>query len=854
MTTYAFDPTTTDQSVDWDDATIWAGGVVPNGADADVEFPIVYFNGSPYTYFVGIASGESVAVRSVALDDYLELYGALSVSRDLTENAGAEIDILGGTLEFGSLVNNGFDIQGQGEVQSPGVLTNDSEIIGEGLTISVAGLVNSGSLLAASGDLTVEVNAGGFTNLVGSTLTGGTYQGGPAGSAGATLYLNVGAAITTIAADVVFDGGDIQSYDPSSGQYLSLLSTVDEIAASGVLSIESGAEDWGALTDHGVIAMQGGTLDSTGLRIAADGQVTGYGTIGSGLDDEGTIVTGLINAPTAIGDLAPATLTLAGPVTGAGVLEVCAGVPPTPSLPGEEFQNPGVLSTLELGAAASPNVTFANNAGMLRLDDPTQFTGAIQPSGWGDQITLAGVSFSAITGLAFVGGGDGGTLTLSEADESLSLDFTGEFVAANFALAAGPVTLSTLPPTVVITVVAAPAGNYVDTAVDLEALSAGQISALAGEGVAALVAGDASVAYDSAQTAAIVAAGLSLGAPAGDFASETFADGSSEVFEFGAGGELSALVTTEPGGASNAYYYGPPGTIAGAAYADLDMAFAANGSPQSETFYDASGAVVASQSFAADGGYSLYVGGALLTRRTDHDDGAFDVEHCGAGGTVAGVAYANLDVEFSGPGHWIGAAYLDADGDVLATRTMSPNGGFTLEFGGVPIAVKTVDGDGAYQFSNLDPVTPALTSYQNDFAATGAELAHSFDTPAGTGGVNILGSGLEVWAASGEIGAAGGPLDFAFTPHADETYKFAAHAADDGTVFASGFGAATIKGFSAASGDFLDLSGLFGTFAAATSAITVVGADAVITDADHDTLTLVGVAPSSLIAANLGFG
>ena len=72
------------------------------------------------------------------------------------------------------------------------------EIVGQGLTVTAAGLNNAGELAAASGDLTVNITRGGFTNLSGSTLTGGTYLATYSGN----LFLNVGGVIAVDAAKI----------------------------------------------------------------------------------------------------------------------------------------------------------------------------------------------------------------------------------------------------------------------------------------------------------------------------------------------------------------------------------------------------------------------------------------------------------------------------------------------------------------------------------------------------------------------------------------------------------------------------------------------------------------------------
>jgi hypothetical protein len=60
MTTYTFQPPTTNQFVDWSDPTVWPGGVVPDDPSAEVVFPVVTLSGGGTdNSFVSIASAES---------------------------------------------------------------------------------------------------------------------------------------------------------------------------------------------------------------------------------------------------------------------------------------------------------------------------------------------------------------------------------------------------------------------------------------------------------------------------------------------------------------------------------------------------------------------------------------------------------------------------------------------------------------------------------------------------------------------------------------------------------------------------------------------------------------------------
>jgi len=60
MTTYAFIGKASSHSVNWNDPSVWAGGVFPNSSTADVVFPkITTSGGNIYTSFVTISNAQS---------------------------------------------------------------------------------------------------------------------------------------------------------------------------------------------------------------------------------------------------------------------------------------------------------------------------------------------------------------------------------------------------------------------------------------------------------------------------------------------------------------------------------------------------------------------------------------------------------------------------------------------------------------------------------------------------------------------------------------------------------------------------------------------------------------------------
>ena len=139
--------------------------------------------------------------------------------------------------------------------------------------------------------------------------------------------------------------------------------------------------------------------------------------------------------------------------------------------------------------------------------------------------------------------------------------------------------------------------TIVDSAADLMALTPQQISQLAGLGVTRLASNDASVVFNAAQSDAIVAAHMTLGAPANDYALEHF-DTKSVRYRFDGDGFLAWRVTTSGAQIDTLVFH--PGAIAGEAYKSYDVR-SVGGQRQSVFFYGAGGALVATETFPAAG-------------------------------------------------------------------------------------------------------------------------------------------------------------------------------------------------------------------------------------------------------------
>jgi hypothetical protein len=454
--TYTFKPKLTTQSVFWHDPLIWIGGVVPNSANADVVIPAgIPLPAGGARSDIALSTSEAFTIASLDMfQERLMLDGQLTVegTARLRENAtiagsgqfgwatgtlnsgslvneGA-IFLANGTLTVGSLLNEGAGIQASGVISVSGLLTNETSIDGRnlngaGLTVTASSLVNNGTLSASSGTFSVTVAAGGFANLSGSTLTSGAYV-----AYEGILKFNVGSLIETNATTITLGGaGDIFSYDSTSGLYVSIESSLHSIAASGTLSLSRHAFEWGALSVDGVLTLSDhATLLADHLTVGTGGRITATGVIQAPIENSGIIEAS-----------AGERLVIAGPVTGSGKVVIGPG----------QYVVPGIVGSsafLELSGAFSQAVVFSSELGTLFIDDPASFTGSIAPVLAGrNVITLYGHAFSDLQSYSYTGDATGGVLVLHEASGTTSLNIVGNFNAGSFTFSAGPQAPSALP-------------------------------------------------------------------------------------------------------------------------------------------------------------------------------------------------------------------------------------------------------------------------------------------------------------------------------------------------------------------------------------------------------------------------
>jgi hypothetical protein len=457
MATFTFNPTTLTFARDWGDPTIWEGGVVPNAPTANVFFPVIESDGEPADFEVQILAGSEYSIASLTMNaDFLDVAGDLSVGGFVQLNPGSEIDMDDGILSAASVTIAGSDIQGPGQIDVTGLLDVQTEIVGSGLSIQAGSLDNQGSLIASSGNLSLTVATGGFSNLVDGVLTGGVYEANSD-----VLSLAVGGVVTTDAASIVLSGGTIEFKDPTTGLFAPIEATLSTIAANGALTIGEG-ENYvsGPLTDFGsLILTAGGEISPTELTVEPGGTLSGSGTVAGSIDNEGTIEASYLNSlfPDVSEDLV-----IDGNISGPGHLVIG----------GTSYAYFGIhfaAGEIELDGATAQDVVFDGGVGTLQLDQPTSFTGTISvpfvlppipsrvsytipPTPASFALILEGVSYPSVVSYAYSGDSAGGTLTVVTSGATYQYSFQGDFQTSDFSLRAGPQALSTLPPSLEITV------------------------------------------------------------------------------------------------------------------------------------------------------------------------------------------------------------------------------------------------------------------------------------------------------------------------------------------------------------------------------------------------------------------
>ena len=120
------------------------------------------------------------------------------------------------------------------------------------------------------------------------------------------------------------------------------------------------------------------------------------------------------------------------------------------------------------------------------------------------------------------------------------------------------------------------------------------------------------------------------------------------------------------------------GTFRGESYASLILDYSSTGFHDLTRYYDASGDLLASESFTTDGGDLIQVGGKTVERKVV------------ATGTFRGESYASLIFDYASTGFHDLTRYYDASGTLLASESFTSDGGDVIQVGGKTVERKVV--------------------------------------------------------------------------------------------------------------------------------------------------------------------
>lgn len=443
MTVYSLSSTLPANSfVDWTQTSLWSQGRAPDDSGAQV-----FFNDTARNYFVEIGAGEDISIGSFSLQsNHLVLDGALVSAGSVTVSPDSGIQIYGGTLSAQSLHLNGtpgtdLGLVGVGAVTVAGPVYNNSTIIGGNatglsdlttLTLTAAYVANTGLIEAAVGTtFTVATTlANGFANYVYGTLTGGVYEA----ESNATLNLKTNGLITTDSATLILDGAGtdtIASYNPSTGHYVPIETSLAQISAKGTLELAAASYvTSGTLSVAGLLTLVGEANFSAGTLYITSG---GEAWLSDAFPGEAMTLsaTHLINSGKIFVDaVGGGVATIGGAVTGAGSITLGPAVTVI-----DRFGQPvTTAASAELTGSVSNSLTYSDGTGTFILDNPGAVTGAFQHFAAGDRVVLPHVALSSVTSYSYAGSASSGVLTVHEGSTTLHLAFSGNYTTADFAV------------------------------------------------------------------------------------------------------------------------------------------------------------------------------------------------------------------------------------------------------------------------------------------------------------------------------------------------------------------------------------------------------------------------------------
>jgi hypothetical protein len=428
-------------SGDWNTGTLWSSGTAPNDVTADVTISAqTTVTTSPVAYTITIASGESITVNSLIMNNTPtdlagtnpppgSTYAAAELTLDGTLAFGpTSTGTLGGSVaDNGSLQTTIFVESGaNAEIINGGTIDGFVFVQGNLLLTGTNGIYITNDLQANGGTVTVDTKS--IAEMSGTTLFDGIYQAVGPGS-----VINLGGTLEGLSVDVTvlqgpqvnpggwteltLNGPDTQINEWNGSAYVSIETTLTEVQSGGTVDVLTGRDyttantltidDVGVSNAPGMLNLQAGTITAAALNING-GIVQGFATIATSVANNGTLI--------AVGG----TMDITGGLTGTGLVMFDTDL--------QQGATNAAGATLEVNAVSAGQTIVMNGDDTLRLDAPSNFAGTIVAK-VGDKIILGGVTatsamLSGSTLVVFDG-------TQTVASLALSGDYSAEHVTAS---------------------------------------------------------------------------------------------------------------------------------------------------------------------------------------------------------------------------------------------------------------------------------------------------------------------------------------------------------------------------------------------------------------------------------------
>jgi YVTN family beta-propeller protein len=271
---------------------------------------------------------------------------------------------------------------------------------------------------------------------------------------------NHGTPTASISADIDATGSYSLAITTNDVAYELFLNDAQATVTDGKGGVLTLSGPGGATTPNGALNINAGTfvlnggalkagiisISAGGTFLIANGSYTGVNVLSESIIDGGSLIdstTATVGSITGTGTILAenkANLTIAGTLSGSEVFTIAntAHVLITSPVNGKGsfiIANSGVL---ELGASDSENVTFASGAsGTLKLDHSltAPFTGTISGLTPNDRIDLADLPWvSGKMQATYSGNSAGGTLTVTDGSQRVSLKLSGDYTNATWVL------------------------------------------------------------------------------------------------------------------------------------------------------------------------------------------------------------------------------------------------------------------------------------------------------------------------------------------------------------------------------------------------------------------------------------